>query len=35
MKRLLAVDDDTRMRRVLQILARKIGLDCVAAAGAD
>ncbi len=35
MKRLLAVDDDARMRRVLQILARKIGLDCVAASGAD
>jgi two-component system, NtrC family, response regulator AtoC len=35
MKRLLAVDDDPRMRRVLQILARKIGLDCEAAAGAD
>jgi two-component system response regulator AtoC len=35
MKRLLVVDDDPRMRRVLQILARKIGLDCDAAAGAD
>jgi two-component system response regulator AtoC len=35
MKRLLAVDDDARMRRVLQILARKIGLDCVAASGTD
>ncbi|MGH7819279.1 MAG: sigma-54-dependent transcriptional regulator, partial [Candidatus Binatia bacterium] len=35
MKRLLVVDDDARMRRVLQILARKIGLDCAAAPGAD
>jgi two-component system response regulator AtoC len=35
MKRLLAVDDDARMRRVLQILGRKIGLDCVAAPSAD
>jgi two-component system response regulator AtoC len=35
MKRLLVVDDDPRMRRVLQILAQKIGLECGAAAGAD
>lgn len=35
MKRLLIVDDDTRLRRVLQILAQKIGLDCVAASRAD
>ncbi|MGH7859256.1 MAG: sigma-54-dependent transcriptional regulator, partial [Candidatus Binatia bacterium] len=35
MKRLLIVDDDARMRRVLQILARKIGLDCTAVSGAD
>jgi two-component system response regulator AtoC len=35
MKRLLIVDDDARLRRVLQILARKIGLDCVPASGAD
>jgi two-component system, NtrC family, response regulator AtoC len=35
MKRLLVVDDDARMRRVLQILAHKIGLDCAAASGAD
>lgn len=35
MKRLLIVDDDARQRRVLQILARKIGLDGVSAAGAD
>jgi len=35
MKRLLIVDDDARLRRVLQILARKIGLDCVAAPDAD
>ena len=35
MKRLLVVDDDARMRRVLQILARKLGLDCGAASGAD
>lgn len=35
MKRLLIVDDDAKLRRVLQILARKIGLDGVAAAGAD
>jgi two-component system response regulator AtoC len=35
MKRLLVVDDDSRMRRVLQILANKIGLDCAAASGAE
>jgi len=35
MKHLLIVDDDARLRRVLQILARKIGLDCVPASGAD
>jgi two-component system response regulator AtoC len=35
MKRLLIVDDDSRLRRVLQILGHKIGLHCVAAAGAD
>ncbi|MGH2617685.1 MAG: sigma-54-dependent transcriptional regulator [Thermomicrobiales bacterium] len=35
MKRLLIVDDDARMRRVLQILAHKIGLDGAPAAGAD
>ena len=35
MKRLLIVDDDARLRRVLQILARKIGLDCVSASRAD
>jgi two-component system response regulator AtoC len=35
MKRLLIVDDDARLRRVLQILARKIGLDCTPASGAD
>ncbi len=35
MKRLLIVDDDARSRRVLQILARKIGLDCTQAANAD
>jgi two-component system response regulator AtoC len=35
MKRFLIVDDDSRMRRVLQILARKIGLDPIAAASAD
>jgi len=35
MKRLLVVDDDPRMRRVLQILAQKLGLECGAAAGAD
>jgi len=35
MKRLLLVDDDAKQRRVLQILARKIGLDGVAADGAD
>jgi two-component system, NtrC family, response regulator AtoC len=35
MKRLLIVDDDARLRRVLQILARKIGLDCAPASSAD
>ncbi len=35
MKHLLVVDDDSRMRRVLQILAQKIGLECTAASGAD
>ncbi len=35
MKRLLIVDDDARLRRVLQILARKIGLDCTPASNAD
>ena len=35
MKRLLVVDDDARMCRVLQILAHKIGLDCAAVSGAD
>ncbi|MGQ0656978.1 MAG: sigma-54-dependent transcriptional regulator [Chromatiales bacterium] len=35
MKRLLIVDDDARLRRVLQILARKISLDCVSASRAD
>jgi two-component system response regulator AtoC len=35
MKRLLIVDDDASLRRVLQILARKIGLDGVPASGAD
>ncbi len=35
MKRLLAIDDDARTRRVLQILARKIGLECSAAASVD
>jgi two-component system response regulator AtoC len=35
MKRLLVLDDDARLRRVLQILARKLGLDCVTAADAD
>ena len=35
MKRLLVIDDDARMRRVLQILAHKIGLDCAAVSGAD
>ena len=35
MKRILVVDDDARMRRVLQILATKMGLDCAGAAGAD
>jgi len=35
MKRLLVVDDDARMRRVLQILAHKIGLESTTAASAD
>ncbi|MGH7804109.1 MAG: sigma-54-dependent transcriptional regulator [Candidatus Binatia bacterium] len=35
MKRFLIVDDDPRMRRVLQILARKIGLEPETAASAD
>lgn len=35
MKRLLVVDDDVRLRRVLQILAHKIGLTCVPASGAE
>jgi two-component system, NtrC family, response regulator AtoC len=35
MKRLLVVDDDARMRRVLQILAGKLGLACAAAGSAD
>jgi len=35
MRRLLVVDDDARTRRVLQILARKIGLDCRAASSTD
>ncbi len=35
MKRVLIVDDDARMRRVLQILTRKMGLGCEAATGAD
>ena len=35
MKRLLIVDDDPSMRRVLQILARNIGLNQEAAAAAD
>ena len=35
MKRLLVVDDDARMRRVLEILAGKIGLVCTAASGAE
>ena len=35
MKRLLIVDDDAKQRRVLQILARKIGFDGVPAGGAD
>jgi two-component system response regulator AtoC len=35
MKRLLVVDDDARMRRVLEMLAGKIGLFCTAASGAD
>ena len=35
MKRLLIVDDDARMRQVLQILARKLDLEPVVAADAD
>jgi two-component system, NtrC family, response regulator AtoC len=35
MKRFLIVDDDPRMRRVLQILARKIGFEPEAAGSAD
>jgi len=35
MKRLLVVDDDARMRRVLEMLASKIGLNCTAASGAN
>jgi two-component system response regulator AtoC len=35
MKRLLVVDDDARMRRVLELLAGKIGLACTAAPGAE
>ncbi|MGH7855979.1 MAG: sigma-54-dependent transcriptional regulator, partial [Candidatus Binatia bacterium] len=35
MKRMLVVDDDARMRRVLQILATKMGLECAAAPGAE
>ena len=35
MKRLLILDDDAKQRRVLQILARKIGFDGVPAEGAD
>lgn len=35
MKRLLIIDDDARLRRVLQILAQKMGLDCAPASGAD
>jgi two-component system response regulator AtoC len=34
-RRLLVVDDDARMRRVLQILAHKIGLESTAASSAD
>jgi two-component system response regulator AtoC len=34
-RRLLVVDDDPRMRRVLQILAHKIGLESTAASSAD
>ncbi|MET0153942.1 MAG: sigma-54 dependent transcriptional regulator [Candidatus Binatia bacterium] len=35
MKRLLVVDDDARMRRVLEMLAGKTGLACTAASGAE
>jgi two-component system, NtrC family, response regulator AtoC len=35
MKRLLVVDDDARMRRVIEMLAGKIGLACTAASGAE
>jgi two-component system response regulator AtoC len=35
MKRLLILDDDAKQRRVLQILARKIGFDGVPAGGAE
>jgi two-component system response regulator AtoC len=35
MKRLLVVDDDARMRRILEMLAGKIGLKCTAASGAE
>ena len=35
MKRLLILDDDAKQRRVLQILAHKIGLDGLAADGTD
>jgi two-component system response regulator AtoC len=35
MKRILIADDDARTRRVLQILAHKMGLASVATAGAD
>ena len=35
MKRVLIVDDDQRMRRVLQILTRKMDFDAEALPGAD
>jgi two-component system response regulator AtoC len=35
MKRLLVVDDDARMRRILELLAGKIGLICTAASSAE
>jgi two-component system response regulator AtoC len=35
MKRLLIIDDDARLRRVLQILARKLALECASASGVD